>query len=122
MTHEELIQKEVIKTTDIAEAWGVSVETARKVISDIKSKSDKLELRGAVLKNDYINALNLSTKIEYDGTFADKEVIRAKDLAEAWGISQDTAYKKIREIKAKSDRTKISGMVHLQDYLEVYGE
>lgn len=114
-------KKEVIKATDIAEAWGVSIETAYKVIREIRAKSDRLKMRGAVLKSDYEKVLNLSKSIEYDGIFAEKEVIRAKDLAEAWGISLDTAYKKIREIKAKSDRTKISGMVHLQDYIEAYG-
>ena len=53
--------------------------------------------------------------------FITKEVIRTKDLAEMLGVSKSTAYKIMAQIKAKSDRLGLSGMIHKSDYDRYFG-
>lgn len=45
-----------------------------------------------------------------------KQVLTVKDLMTILDCKQDTAYRKIREIKSVSDIWQISGMVALEDY------
>ena len=45
-----------------------------------------------------------------------KQVLTVKDIMTILDCKQDTAYRKIREIKSVSDIWQISGMVALEDY------
>lgn len=49
-----------------------------------------------------------------------KEVLTADDFCKLFEVAKPTGYQIIREIKAKYDRTKIKGIVHVQDYLDYY--
>jgi hypothetical protein len=59
-------------------------------------------------------------------TYAQREQIFAKeyldvnDFMRLFGISLPSAYKLIREVKRNSDRLKIQGRVHIQDYFEYF--
>ena len=47
-----------------------------------------------------------------------KEYLDVNDFMRLFGISLPSAYKLIREVKRNSDRLKIQGRVHIQDYFE----
>ena len=49
-----------------------------------------------------------------------KEYLDVNDFMRLFGISLPSAYKLIREVKRNSDRLKIQGRVHIQDYFEYY--
>ena len=59
-------------------------------------------------------------------TYAQREQIFAKEYLDVndfmllFGISLPSAYKLIREVKRNSDRLKIQGRVHIQDYFEYF--
>ena len=59
-------------------------------------------------------------------TYAQREQIFAKEYLDVndfmclFGIGLPSAYKLMREIKRKTDRLKISGRVHIQDYFEYF--
>lgn len=47
-----------------------------------------------------------------------KEVLNVKDIEVIFACGQSLAYKILREIKANSDRIKLSGRVHVKDYFD----
>ena len=49
-----------------------------------------------------------------------KEILTVDDITKLFECGLTTAYKIIREIKAKFDRLKISGIIHVQDYIDYY--
>jgi hypothetical protein len=49
-----------------------------------------------------------------------KEYLDVNDFMRLFGISLPSAYKLIREVKRNSDRLKIQGRVHIQDYFEYF--
>lgn len=49
-----------------------------------------------------------------------KEYLDINDFMRLFGISLPSAYKLIREVKRNSDRLKIQGRVHIQDYFEYF--
>ena len=49
-----------------------------------------------------------------------KEYLDVNDFMRLFGISLSSAYKLIREVKRNSDRLKIQGRVHIQDYFEYF--
>ena len=49
-----------------------------------------------------------------------KEVIKIKDIQEAFSCSYTTASNIIRAIKSNNDRLKIRGVVHILDYIEYW--
>lgn len=49
-----------------------------------------------------------------------KEYLDVNDFMRLFGISLPSAYKLIREVKRNSDRLKIQGSVHIQDYFEYF--
>lgn len=49
-----------------------------------------------------------------------KEYLDVNDFMLLFGISLPSAYKLIREVKRNSDRLKIQGRVHIQDYFEYF--
>lgn len=49
-----------------------------------------------------------------------KEVIRIKDIEQAYQVSYHTAGNIIRAIKAFNDRLGIKGVVHILDYKEYW--
>lgn len=59
-------------------------------------------------------------------TYAQREQIFAKEYLDVndfmclFGIGLPSAYKLMREIKRQTDRLKISGRVHIQDYFEYF--
>ena len=59
------------------------------------------------------------TQQEREEIFA-KEILTVDDIERLFNCSQSTAYKIIREVKSKFDRLKISGIIHVQDYIEFY--
>ena len=50
-----------------------------------------------------------------------KEALTAQDLAFLFSVTEQMAYKIIRQIKFKCDRLKIQGRVHIEDYFEYFG-
>ena len=49
-----------------------------------------------------------------------KEYLDVNDFMRLFGISLPSAYKLIREVKRNSDRLKIQGREHIQDYFEYF--
>ncbi len=49
-----------------------------------------------------------------------KDVLTVKDLEKLFCCGYSSASKIMREIKDKCDRIKISGVLHVQDYLDFY--
>lgn len=49
-----------------------------------------------------------------------KEVIKVRDIQEAYGVSYHTATGIIRAIKSFNDRLQIRGVVHVLDYIEYW--
>lgn len=49
-----------------------------------------------------------------------KEYLDVNDFMRLFGISLPSAYKLIREVKRNSDRLKLQGRVHIQDYFEYF--
>ena len=49
-----------------------------------------------------------------------KEYLDVNDFMRLFGISLPSAYKLIREVKRNSDRLKIQGRIHIQDYFEYF--
>lgn len=50
-----------------------------------------------------------------------KDVLTIEDLQKLLGMSYGDAANTIRGIKLKSDRLKIRGKIHVQDYLDAFG-
>ena len=50
-----------------------------------------------------------------------KEYISIEDMQNLLGLTYQDAAKIIRDIKRKSDRLKIRGKVHMQDYFDYFG-
>lgn len=61
----------------------------------------------------------VKTYIQREQIFA-KEYLDVNDFMRLFGISLPSAYKLIREVKRNSDRLKIQGRVHIQDYFEYF--
>ena len=59
-------------------------------------------------------------------TYAEREKILAKDyltiadIQELLGLSYQDAAKTIRNIKRRTDRLKLRGKIHIQDYLDYF--
>lgn len=49
-----------------------------------------------------------------------QEVLDAENIQELYGCHINKAYEIIKEIKKRHDRVKISGIVHIQDYLDFF--
>lgn len=49
-----------------------------------------------------------------------KEVIKVKDIQEAYGCPYNKATQIIRAIKAYNDRLEVRGCVHVLDYIEYW--
>lgn len=49
-----------------------------------------------------------------------QEVLDAENIQELYGCHINKAYDIIKEIKKRHDRVKISGVVHIQDYLDFF--
>lgn len=50
-----------------------------------------------------------------------KELLDKTDIAKLCEVSEFTALEIIKRIRAKHDRFKIAGRVHIQDYIEYFG-
>lgn len=59
------------------------------------------------------------TYSEREEIFA-KDVLTVADLQKLLGISKSYAYEIMRKIKVTSDRLKIDGKIHIQDYFDYY--
>ena len=49
-----------------------------------------------------------------------KEYLDVNDFMRLFGIALPSAYKLMRDVKRNTDRLKISGRVHIQDYFEYF--
>lgn len=49
-----------------------------------------------------------------------QEVLGVDNICELWGCSTSKAYEIIAEIKRRHDRVKVSGVVHIQDYIDFF--
>lgn len=59
------------------------------------------------------------TAQEREEMFA-KDVLTTKDFEKLFCCKSTTASKIMREIKSKCDRVGVSGIIHVQDYLDFY--
>ena len=49
-----------------------------------------------------------------------KDVLTISDFEKLFSCKKSTAGKIMREIKSKRDRIKVTGIIHVQDYLDFY--
>lgn len=64
MTREELLNKEVIKISDIQEAYDICYHSAASIIRAIKHYNDRLKIRGIVHILDYKEYWEARSKFE----------------------------------------------------------